>query len=136
MTLYGPMIVGHLHGEAKRDARHRLDLSNLRSELAQANAKALGAQAIADASVALANTLVVELEKEAAGKLPERRFSDPKAASARNKGFIDAAQARLERLAKDAGKQAHFSRLGVSGVESHDGEPATAVMPSVWSSPK
>lgn len=127
MTLYGPAIVGHLYGASKRDREHEFAVRNLLTAIEQESTAALGYQAAADASVALVNSIMAEIQAEAAGSLTPRRYSDPAANSVRNKTYMAAAKAQLKRLADEAGLSVSFPEYHELILGQHHGEPATAI---------
>lgn len=126
MATYGAGVAGLLYGEAKRDEQHSLDLEAMKREMQAANVKLLGNQAAADAAVALVNSLVTEVQAEAEGKLPQRRFSDPAAKKLRTEAFSLAAQNKLKRLSEAAGVNAVYASETLTMLKIHDGEPNTA----------
>ncbi|MFK4705780.1 hypothetical protein ABIC83_002619 [Roseateles asaccharophilus] len=72
----------------------------LRRELANASREALGAKAINDAAIAVANEIVTEIAAKQQGKQSKLRLSDPSNVSGRNQAFMQTAENQLRRLSQ------------------------------------
>ena len=105
MSYIGPEI-GTLIGMAYADHLNQADFHRereiMREKLKAATEQALGSEAIKDAAKAVLNATVDELQAEQAGKLAERRFSDPANVRGRNEAFMDTADGQLQRLSGGA----------------------------------
>ena len=119
------------HSLNERDfAAERL---RLQRELAAANAEALGARAIKDASTAVLNAVVTELAEEQAGKRKVRRLSDPGNIAGRNEAFMDTAEGQLRRLSDGRLQFSVASQLEVkrAKVELKEVLPDTSLAPKL-----
>lgn len=108
-------LVGLAWGESQNERDFAAERARLRRELAEANARALGAKATNSAAKAVLTAVVSELEAEQKGKLKVRRLSDPDNREGRNAAFMDTAEGELRRLSDGS---VSFSKVSSSRVRS------------------
>lgn len=95
-------LIGMAWGDKMAEREFAAEKDRLRQEIQERQAQALGNQALADAAVAVLNTVVTELHQNKDGEaVTEMRLSDPENTRGRNQAFVDTANGQLRRLSEN-----------------------------------